>query len=117
MRNVLGLVLVAMLGCGDDDPVGGNDAGVAADAGVVAVDAGDPCTDENMQTDPDNCGSCGNRCVYYGAEAACVEGACALAQCNEGYWDLNQDPADGCEYACVYGSVTPPFWYWPDWAT
>jgi MYXO-CTERM domain-containing protein len=30
---------------------------------------------------------------------------CAIAACHDGYFDLDADPANGCEYACIPGGV------------
>lgn len=58
-------------------------------------------------TDPENCGGCGNRCNPRNAVGACespdgtVENAvCVIEACDEGYWDINGEVDDGCEYEC-----------------
>jgi hypothetical protein len=67
-------------------------------------------TDEgfDFQTDPANCGSCGNDCEQgkpFGTEVAgCSSGVCTYT-CLTGYHDLNSDlssgqSGNGCEYAC-----------------
>jgi len=63
----------------------------------------DTLTDEdfNLSSDLFNCGSCGNRCSLPHATAACVGGACRIAACDQDYWNLNGNHADGCEYACA----------------
>ena len=48
-------------------------------------------------TDPDNCGACGVACAVAHGQATCQAGACALAGCDPGYADCDQDPATGCE--------------------
>jgi hypothetical protein len=56
--------------------------------------------------DPANCGGCGVRCatvVTHGVPG-CALGQCTVVACLPGYWDLNGDPLDGCEYACTYTS-------------
>jgi rhodanese-related sulfurtransferase len=45
----------------------------------------------NLNTDPNNCGSCGNAC---GANAYCSGGTC---HCNEGYGNCDGDWSNGCE--------------------
>jgi hypothetical protein len=60
------------------------------------------CDDEidegfDLQTDVRHCGACGVVCAGANAEMACVDGACAVATCSEGFADCNLDPADGCE--------------------
>ncbi|MBI5534872.1 MAG: DUF11 domain-containing protein [Deltaproteobacteria bacterium] len=52
-----------------------------------------------LLTDPNNCGSCGNKCVYPEATAVCNAGTCGLGTCNPGFSNCNGLPADGCEYA------------------
>ncbi len=51
-----------------------------------------------------------NRCVYPPecalcsfpqATASCVHGVCTMGSCEEGYYNINGDAGDGCEYACV----------------
>ena len=39
-------------------------------------------------------------CSLPNAEEACYEGNCSLVACREGFFDLNEDPVDGCEYPC-----------------
>jgi hypothetical protein len=51
----------------------------------------------NTNTDPNNCGACGNVCVLQNATAACVQGSCAIATCKPGYLDCDGSPANGCE--------------------
>ena len=104
MRYTVLVLLAATWACSDAEPIGPGDGGPVSDT-ATPMDTGDPCSAENMQSDPNNCGTCGNRCVLFGAEALCVEGECALDSCLEGYVDLNNDVADGCEYQC---SITNP---------
>src|SRR5262249_53540278 len=42
------------------------------------------------------------------AKAACVSGACAIAQCNLGFGDCNGTPADGCEADTHVAQSTSP---------
>ncbi|MFT3764893.1 MAG: MopE-related protein [Minicystis sp.] len=58
------------------------------------------CT-ADTQTDPKNCGSCGNVCNLPNAFPACVNGFCAVATCAPGYVDLDTNPVNGCEYTCA----------------
>jgi hypothetical protein len=60
--------------------------------------------DFNLQTDPLNCGKCGNSCMYLSklnAYPLCDKGKCSAKNCFGGYIDKNGDPKDGCEYACI----------------
>ncbi len=48
-------------------------------------------------TDPDNCGFCGKACPSYNStDRKCITGKCSNA-CLPGYYDCNQNMADGCE--------------------
>ncbi|MCU0657433.1 MAG: MopE-related protein [Polyangiaceae bacterium] len=77
-------------------------AGSAGSAGGVVVtggSAGADCGGADLETDPQNCGECGKRCEIPGAVPQCAAGVC-VGTCAAGFYDLNQDPSDGCEYAC-----------------
>jgi hypothetical protein len=64
-------------------------------------DAGTACDNVDLQTDLDNCGTCGNVCIFTGADAMCVEGACVMSECHADRYDIDHDPNNGCEYACA----------------
>lgn len=51
-----------------------------------------------VQSDVNNCGSCGNGCPHspQNAARACAQGTCTYT-CNSGYGDCNQSAIDGCE--------------------
>ncbi|HEY3447880.1 MAG TPA: MopE-related protein, partial [Myxococcales bacterium] len=54
----------------------------------------------NLNTDKNNCSMCLNACALPFADARCAAGACEVAKCLEGHWDV--DPAKpGCEYGCT----------------
>jgi hypothetical protein len=53
-----------------------------------------------VKVTPESCGPLCEKCEFDNAEALCVEGNCNMADCQENCQDLNQDPADGCEYCC-----------------
>ncbi len=57
-------------------------------------------TDEgiDLSSNPMNCGACGRVC---GPTETCTDGFCVPGPCPPNHFDLNQDPIDGCEYACV----------------
>jgi hypothetical protein len=57
--------------------------------------------DFDLMTDPDNCGSCGRNCRVPRGTAACVAGACELAMCAPGYYDIDMVATNGCEYRCT----------------
>jgi len=64
--------------------------------------------DTNYETDAENCGECGNACVYPNGVSACVQGSCLLAGCDPGYVNLDGDPSTGCEYLCTYIQESDP---------
>ncbi len=93
---------------------GAKDAAVDAEAGMDAEMCGaercnnmdDDCdglVDEGINTDEDpaNCGGCGRRCAPANALPICESGDCRFETCNVNFYDLNGDPADGCEYRCA----------------
>ncbi|MFH0815180.1 MAG: MopE-related protein [Candidatus Falkowbacteria bacterium] len=61
--------------------------------------------DFSLMADPVNCGWCGHVCTFSNANALCVAGLCKMGGCTGFYHDVNNDPADGCEYACVPSGV------------
>ena len=65
----------------------------SCDAGFT--ECGSVCTD--VQTDAQNCGTCGNVCaVGVRAAATCEAGACGMA-CDPGFGDCDGVPDTGCE--------------------
>jgi hypothetical protein len=62
---------------------------------VGQTPCGSTCT--NRMTDTENCGLCGKVCpVYNSTDRKCISAKCSNA-CLPGYYDCNQDMADGCE--------------------
>ena len=55
----------------------------------------------NLQTDVNNCGSCGHVCQFANATAACVAGVCQMVACDQNWHDFNHSTVDGCEVPCV----------------
>jgi hypothetical protein len=47
--------------------------------------------------DVNNCGTCGHVCSITNGTAKCTGGTCAVAACNPGFTDCNNQPGDGCE--------------------
>jgi len=91
-----GTFTIAPGGDGGSSSLGGS----VSSGGRVFEDAGTPCDNVDLKTDVDNCGSCGNVCIFTGAAAMCVKGQCVMGECTEDRYDLDQDPSNGCEYAC-----------------
>jgi len=50
-----------------------------------------------LDSDPENCGSCGNVCQLANATADCREGTCVISGCLEYYQDCDQLDETGCE--------------------
>jgi hypothetical protein len=60
---------------------------------------GTPDEGFDLQSDPQNCGSCGILCPSYDhAETLCSEGQCLMGPCEDGWLDQDDDPANGCEF-------------------
>jgi hypothetical protein len=57
--------------------------------------------DFDLTTDVTHCGACGSLCSFPSASARCVEGRCALGECDEFRYDVDGDPSNGCEYLCL----------------
>ena len=72
-----------------------------ADVTFICVPQSAPCAGADLMTNPDHCGACDRECTFAGAEARCVDGECALGDCNPGAVDLDGDSANGCEYGCT----------------
>jgi subtilisin family serine protease len=51
----------------------------------------------DVSADPQNCGACGNVCVFANGAGSCVDGACVVASCDAGFADCNGEGGDGCE--------------------
>jgi len=51
----------------------------------------------NVNTDTNNCGTCGHECVASNGTAACEAGNCAIGSCNTGFADCDGNPNNGCE--------------------
>jgi len=55
----------------------------------------------DLNTDIENCGSCGNLCIIPNANAQCISGSCVFISCTEGFADANNNINDGCEVNLV----------------
>jgi hypothetical protein len=78
-----------------------NTGGTISTGGRILEDAGTACDGVDLQTDLNNCGMCGNVCIFTGADAMCVKGECAIGECHEDRYNNDGDPDNGCEYACA----------------
>ena len=102
----------------DGDPANGCEYACTPDNGAVeACDLRDnDCdglTDEDFdfQNSPENCGECGRACIFGGGQGICVAGNCQLSGCAVGFYDLDRNGANGCEYRCDFQSdVDLPDW-------
>ncbi|MHC4837007.1 MAG: MopE-related protein [Planctomycetota bacterium] len=99
-------------GFGDADGLAGTGCECAeANGGAEACNGGDDdCdgqTDEgfNTQTDPLNCGGCGQACDLANASEICVSGGCRIGDCDGGFGDADGLPGNGCECAERNGGV------------
>jgi hypothetical protein len=63
-------------------------------------DWSDGC-ETRLQDNDDNCGECGKRCDLPNAIGRCEDVQCKIVSCKSGYYDINKDPKDGCEYQCT----------------
>ncbi|MGA9525786.1 MAG: MopE-related protein, partial [Myxococcaceae bacterium] len=59
----------------------------------------------NTSSDVNNCGACGNVCAFAHASGTCSNGSCSVSQCDPDWWDADGNPANGCEYHCVFQSA------------
>ena len=77
---------------------GGRCTSMACDEGTADCDGDDENGCETALDSADNCRGCGMKCgPYPAAEAACVEGQCAIGECDEGRADCDGDRGNGCE--------------------
>ncbi len=58
----------------------------------------------NLLGDVNNCAACGHACQFPNAVPSCTNGTCGFT-CVTGFIDLDQDPSNGCEYACTFQSA------------
>jgi Notch 1 len=55
----------------------------------------------DLKNDINNCGTCGQICDQFGSFNQCLNGECIVVGCAPGFFNLNDDMSDGCEYACI----------------
>jgi hypothetical protein len=62
----------------------------------------------NSQTDVNNCGNCGVSCAaqFPHSNTSCSSGACSFVSCQAGFYNIDGNTANGCEYACTFQSAT-----------
>jgi len=85
---------------------GGYDGGVDACVEEACNGLDDDCdgmTDEDfdLQNNTEHCGACNDLCAPTGAFPSCSAGVCEVDSCDVGRFDLDGDPANGCEYRCL----------------
>jgi len=51
----------------------------------------------NTNSSVGNCGTCGNVCDLANASESCTNGACAVATCDAGFANCDNNPVNGCE--------------------
>ena len=89
---------------------GGGGDGYSLDATVYPYDAGnigpwiDGGCDADLAVDMNNCGRCGRACALPGAFASCKHGRCWIEQCAAGFYDVDGEDFNGCEYECAVPS-------------
>jgi hypothetical protein len=54
-------------------------------------------TCDNLQSDPNNCGACGNVCNLPNSYPVCIAGACSIGSCNSGFGNCDGIQSNGCE--------------------
>ncbi len=55
----------------------------------------------DVKSNSEHCGKCKNPCMPDNAIGMCSDMLCKVVSCKSGYYDINKDPADGCEYQCT----------------
>ena len=56
----------------------------------------------NLSSDPQNCGRCGMACRFANGVGGCMDSACHILACNFGYYNVDGNDTNGCEYTCTY---------------
>jgi hypothetical protein len=59
-------------------------------------DPGNGC-ESNLQSDPENCSTCGNRCTTTSGTPVCEDGQCGVSDCPLGFGDCDDNETNGCE--------------------
>jgi hypothetical protein len=71
--------------------------GLACGAGTADCDGSIQTGCETSLSTTSNCGGCGVPCARPNAATSCATGSCEITSCNEGSFDCNGNPDDGCE--------------------
>jgi Sulfatase-modifying factor enzyme 1/Putative metal-binding motif len=80
---------------------GGTGAGaVGGTGGIQLCNPNSP----DLQTDVANCGTCFHQCIVPNATPSCMKGACQFT-CEAGFFDADNDPANGCECTKTNGGI------------
>lgn len=64
-----------------------------------------PCGGADLQTDDDNCGSCGNECPLWYAGSAVEAGGCQDGECGPGWTNCLSGGADSCAELCEFANL------------
>lgn len=109
---IVGIAVASGGGCGDDAPTTGCErtcpTGTTCQQGAcVAPPCDDGLADCNglpadgcevvLATDGASCGACGHACAADHATTACVDGACVVSACADGFADCDHADGNGCE--------------------
>jgi Sulfatase-modifying factor enzyme 1/Putative metal-binding motif len=79
---------------------GGTGTGGGGTGGIQLCNPNSP----DLQTDVANCGTCFHQCIVPNATPSCVKGACQFT-CEAGFFDADNDPANGCECTKTNGGI------------
>jgi hypothetical protein len=90
----------------DGIPANGCEYGCPPDGDELCDGRDNDCdgrTDEgfDLSSELANCGRCGNFCTFPNGLGRCMDRACVMEGCRTGYVDVDRDPTNGCEYACI----------------
>ncbi|MGC9043011.1 MAG: choice-of-anchor D domain-containing protein [Myxococcota bacterium] len=55
----------------------------------------------DVKNNSQHCGKCNSPCQPPNAIGMCSDMVCKVVSCQQGYYDINKDPSDGCEYHCT----------------
>jgi hypothetical protein len=81
-----------------------NDCDGQVDETFILKENGRPVLDNEgrpIYSDVDHCGACNQRCAPPNARPVCDRGTCNVLDCNPGFFDIDHQPGNGCEYACA----------------